>query len=259
MTEVQRKKSDLGVRTLSAIVMLAVAGGALWLGGWFWASFCALVALGVLWEWQGLVRAFAAPGSLQAFWILGGLGYVGCAVFALLSVHGQFEGPGAVLLIVGAVIGTDIGAYFAGRMIGGPKIAPAISPSKTWAGLFGGILGASATLAIFPFAWEGGVCRIFYPSPILPPGVFQFDGPCSGIVRLGPPEPMLVWAVITGLIIAVVAQGGDFFESWMKRKAGVKDSGKLIPGHGGLFDRVDGLLAVTFVIGLFMLLRAAVT
>jgi len=230
--------------------MLAVAGGALWLGGWFWAALCALVALGVLWEWRGLVRGFAAPGLPQTFWILGGLGYVGCAVFALLSVHGQFEGTGVALMIVGAVIGTDIGAYFAGRAIGGPKIAPAISPSKTWAGLFGGVLGAAAILAIFPIAWEGGLCRVFYPRPILPPGVFQFDGPCSGIVSLGPPDSMLIWAVITGSIIAVVAQAGDFLESWMKRRAGVNASGKLIPGHGGLFDRVDGLLAVCFVIGL---------
>lgn len=258
MSEVSPRKSDLGVRTLSAIVMLTGAGGALWLGGWFWAALCALVALGVLWEWRGLVRGFAAPGLAQGCWILGGLGYVGWAVIALFGVHGQFEGTGTVLMIVGAVIGTDIGAYFAGRAIGGPKIAPAISPSKTWAGLFGGVLGASAILAAFPFAWERGVCRVFYPEPILPPGVFQFDGPCSGIVRLGPPEPMLLWAAITGFIIAVVAQAGDFFESWMKRKAGVKDSGKLIPGHGGLFDRVDGLLAVSFVVGVLMLADKAV-
>lgn len=253
MTEPTPRKSDLGVRTLSAIVMLAVAGGALWLGGWFWAFFCVLVALGVMWEWLGLVRRFAALGFRQVLWTLGGIAYVGLAIIALFTVYGQFEGVGSVLMLVGAVICTDIGAYLAGRAIGGPKIAPAISPSKTWAGLFGGMLGATAALSILPSAWESGLCRVFYPPAGLPTGVFQFDGPCSGIVRLGPPEPQLAWTVIVGSVIAIVAQAGDFFESWMKRKAGVKDSGKLIPGHGGLFDRVDGLLAVSFVLGVLML------
>ena len=182
--------------------------------------------------------------------MLGGVAYVGIAVFSLFTLYGEFEGAGRVLLIIGAVIGTDIGAYFAGRSIGGPKIAPRISPSKTWAGLFGGMLGAAAMLALFPMLWEGGLCRAFYPPAVLPPGVFQFDGPCSGIVRFRPPDGVLLWAALGGAIIAVVAQAGDFFESWMKRRAGVKDSGKLIPGHGGLFDRVDGLLAVLFVAGI---------
>ena len=251
-------KSDLGVRTLSAIVMLAVAGGALWAGGWWWAVFCALVALGVLWEWLRLVRGFASDGIGQVLWILGGVAYVGVAIFALFSLQGQFEGTGAVLMVVGAVIGTDIGAYFAGRAIGGPKIAPAISPSKTWAGLFGGMLGASTLILVLPHVWESGLCRVFYPRAVLPPGTFQFDGPCSGIVRLYPPDSVLLWSILTGAIIAVVAQGGDFFESWMKRKAGVKDSSNVIPGHGGLFDRVDGLLAVSFVYGVLLLADKAV-
>lgn len=248
--EAPQKKSDLGVRTLSAIVMLAVAGGALWLGGWFWAAFCVAVALGVVWEWTSLVRGFTAPGPGQALWIIAGFVYVGGAVLSLFSLHGQLEGTGMVLMILGAVIGTDIGAYLAGRAIGGPKIAPAISPSKTWAGLFGGILGAAAMLALFPLVWEGGLCRAFYATPAMGPNTFGFDGPCSGIIRLGPPDPVVVWALVHGAVIAVVAQAGDFFESWMKRRAGMKDSGKLIPGHGGLFDRVDGLLAVSFVLGL---------
>jgi phosphatidate cytidylyltransferase len=259
MTPALARKSDLGVRTLSAIVMLAVAGGALWLGGWWWAAFCALVAVGVLWEWSRLVRGFASPRTGQVLWILGGIAYVGIAIFALFSIQGQFEGTGSVLIVVCAVIGTDIGAYFAGRAIGGPKIAPSISPSKTWAGLFGGMLGASALILIFPLAWEAGLCRAFYPRAALPPGVFQFDGPCSGLVGFYPPHSVLLWAILTGSIIAVVAQIGDFFESWMKRKAGVKDSSHLIPGHGGLFDRVDGLLAVFFVYGVLLLVGKLVT
>lgn len=256
MTQAQQKTSDLGVRTASAVVMLAVAGAALWAGGWFWAIFCALVALGVLWEWRGLVVGFAAPGFSQALWILGGIVYVAIAIFVLFNALDELEGVRVVLQIIGAVIGTDIGAYFAGRAIGGPKIAPAISPSKTWAGLVGGMLGASAILGLFSLAWESGLCRVFYPRPVLPPGVFQFDGPCSGIVGFAPPDQLFPLAVIAGSFVAIVAQAGDFFESWMKRRAGVKDSGKLIPGHGGLFDRVDGLLAVCFVMGLLSVIAS---
>lgn len=244
------RTSDLPKRAASAAIMLAIAGGALWAGGWWWTAFCVLVALGVLWEWSRLVIDFSSNGMGQALWIVGGVAYVGMAVFALFRLQGQFEGRGAVLLIVGAVIGTDVGAYFAGRAIGGPKIAPRISPSKTWAGLFGGMLGASTLLLVFPLVWENSLCRVFYPRPVLSPGTFEFDGPCSGIVSLQPPDSLLVWALLSGATIAVVAQAGDFFESWMKRRAGVKDSGRLIPGHGGLFDRVDGLLAVCFAMGL---------
>jgi phosphatidate cytidylyltransferase len=117
-----------------------------------------------------------------------------------------------------AVILTDIGAYFAGRTFGGPKIAPAISPSKTWSGLAGGMVGAAVALIAVTYQAEG-------------------------FVDIG-------WKILAGMAVAVVAQLGDFFESWMKRRAGVKDSGKLIPGHGGLFDRLDGLLGVMFVLGL---------
>lgn len=119
----------------------------------------------------------------------------------------------------------DIGAYFAGRAIGGPRIAPSISPSKTWAGLGGGIvLAALAEIALFVMTNKG-----FFDAR----GAFG--------------------SAAFGGAAAVVAQAGDFFESWMKRRAGVKDSGKLIPGHGGLFDRLDGLLAVMFVLGVLSL------
>lgn len=219
------RKSDLGVRTLSAIVMLAVAGGALWLGGWFWAVFVALIAMGVLWEWRALVRSFAKSPLSRLLWNIVGFIYIVSATFMLLFLRSEPSSGAAgsimILLVVGAVAATDIGAYFVGRAIGGPKIAPKISPSKTWAGLFGGVLGASSLLSVYVL-WNG-----YDIDSTLPP------------------------AALTGLAIAVISQTGDFFESWMKRRAGVKDSGKLIPGHGGLFDRVDGLLAVCFIWGLF--------
>jgi phosphatidate cytidylyltransferase len=123
-----------------------------------------------------------------------------------------------VLTIIGVVIATDTGAYFAGRAIGGPKIAPRISPSKTWAGLAGG-MAASAGLIT---------------------GVGSYV------------ESFALWQPLLGAALAMIAQAGDFFESWMKRRAGVKDSGSLIPGHGGLFDRADGLLAVLFAVALIL-------
>lgn len=220
------KTSDLPVRTASAVVMLAVAGGALWLGGWAWTGFVALVTVGVLWEWRGLAKVFTQTIVAQVAWNIAGLVYVGGAAFMLILLRSEFFGYGPVLGLASAVIATDIGAYFAGRAIGGPKIAPSISPSKTWAGLGGGI--CAAALAVFVMQGRD----------------FEYWG-VGGNVAV---------AAIGGATIAVLAQVGDFFESWMKRRAGVKDSGTLIPGHGGLFDRVDGLLAVCFVGGIIGLL-----
>lgn len=216
MTANPPKKSDLGVRVLSAIVMVAVAGTALWLGGWAWAIFVLAVGLGVLWEWWGLVRSFVRSVLGKVLWLLLGVGYVGTAgtTLATLRFGGFAESQIILIAVVAAVIGTDIGAYFVGRTIGGPKIAPSISPSKTWSGLVGGMLGAGLGLIFSSLPWGG----------------------------FGP--PLVILAI--GAVVAIVAQAGDFLESWMKRRAGVKDSGHLIPGHGGLFDRVDGLLAVSF-------------
>src|SRR3546814_12943026 len=111
------------------------------------------------------------------------------------------------------------GAYFSGRAIGGPKIAPAISPSKTWAGLAGGMLFAGLVAAGFFISNAGEAAY----------------------------SPMLAIAFLIGALLAIVAQAGDFLESWMKRKAGMKDSSSFIPGHGGVFDRVDGLLPVAAI------------
>ena len=146
-----------------------------------------------------------------------------------------------VLMVVGAVIGTDIGAYALGRLIGGPKIAPGISPSKTWAGLVGGMIGSALVISLL-------VSRMTDPafnSLFMENAGSSHDTYQVVVTPMGSP---LTFA-IAGALIAVVAQIGDFFESWMKRKAGVKDSGTLLPGHGGLFDRVDGLLLVLVVIG----------
>ncbi len=221
--------SDLPVRTASAAAMLVVAGTALWLGGLAWAVFVGLVAFGAFYEWQKLAQRISATVIGRVLWSLGGIVYFGMAAATLLFLRNAPDmGVPAVMLVVLPVIATDIGAYFAGRAIGGPKIAPSISPSKTWAGLVGGMLAAGAVLAL----------------------AVHLSGDNNVAVGYLP----LYFAA--GALIAVIAQAGDFFESWMKRRAGVKDSGSLIPGHGGLFDRTDGLIAVLFVIGLCVVVTA---
>jgi phosphatidate cytidylyltransferase len=222
------RRSDLGVRTASAVVMLAIAGTALWLGGIVWLVFVAAVALGTLFEWTRLFLAFSSSFGARLVWAFAGSIYIGLSATMLVVLRG--DGAEAALLPVVLVIATDIGAYFAGRTIGGPKIAPSISPSKTWAGLVGGMLasGLAATLPAFLFV----------------------GGATAG-------KLLLVQLFGFGLIAAVCAQVGDFFESWMKRRAGVKDSGNLIPGHGGLFDRIDGLLAVLFASAIVFVLSRA--
>jgi phosphatidate cytidylyltransferase len=156
---------------------------------------------------------------------------VGVGAEMLLTL--RTDGPIVVLIPVLAVVATDIGAYFAGRTFGGPKIAPKISPSKTWSGLFGGMVGAGTVVSSW-MVW----------------GMYHADSPTYDAAYNSVEMGAFVTFII-GAFIAIIAQTGDFFESWMKRRAGVKDSGHLIPGHGGLFDRVDGLLAVLFVAGIF--------
>ncbi|HQA18253.1 MAG TPA: phosphatidate cytidylyltransferase [Novosphingobium sp.] len=241
MAGVESKKSDLGVRALSAIVMVVVAGTALWLGGWGWTLFVAAVGIGVMLEWWGLVRGFVNGVLGRVLWLLGGLVYVGLAVAMLMAFRAEpIPGWAMLIVVLLGVIFTDVGAYFAGRTIGGPKIAPAISPSKTWAGLGGGILGASLAVTISTWIYTG-------------PAFARAAGIELDPSELGSRWPSPAAALIAGTALAVVAQAGDFFESWMKRRAGVKDSGKLIPGHGGLFDRTDGMIAVLFALGLLSL------
>lgn len=216
-------RSDLSVRTTSAIVLIAAAGLALWAEGAVLMLLILLVAVLVFWEWRGLVMRFPDGAVAKALWLLFGLLYIGGAAAALLSL-----GSAARLLLIGVVIATDVGAYFAGRRIGGPKIAPSISPSKTWAGLGGGMLASALLVALVTTLTLSSLA-----------GRPQIDG-SSAWFQPG----FVMFSALIGAVLAAIAQVGDFFESWMKRRAGVKDSGKLIPGHGGMFDRVDGLLLV---------------
>jgi phosphatidate cytidylyltransferase len=233
MSETPSKpKSDLKIRSLSAVAMIAVAGIAIWAGGWIFVIFVALIASGLLYEWWGLVSKITERAELRLLSMAIGIAYVGFAVFALIDLR-SFDSPlepwggvSYVMIWIGAVVCVDVGAYFAGRAIGGPKIAPKISPNKTWAGLFGGYL-AVLLFSVVVWSMSGGFHWLT-------------------VVKVA-------WAVCAGF--AVIAQAGDFLESWMKRRAGVKDSGSLIPGHGGLFDRLDGLIAVSAILGVVGLLK----
>ena len=227
------------MRTASAVVMIAVAGSALWLGGYWWTAFVAAVALGVYGEWVILVLAFARRASSRLVWLICGVGYVGVASVVLMALRSEAFGLIPILTVLFAVVATDVGAYFAGRTFGGPKIAPRISPSKTWSGLGGGMVGATLVILAL-MVWDRLPHTPAHPS--------------SYGLAVGPSPTLWLKAFVFGPLIAVTAQGGDFFESWMKRRAGAKDSGKLIPGHGGLFDRADGLLAVLFVAGICIVL-----
>lgn len=230
VTEPTAKKSDLGTRVASAVVMLALAGTAFALGGAWLAGFIALVAFAAFAEFVLLVMKATRNYLFQVAAAIAGAFYMTAAALALGWMPRALIAVTVVLVIL-----TDTCAYFTGRAIGGPKIAPKISPSKTWAGLGGGMAGAAlwAVLVrtVFGYALSG------------------LGGAGPSLARAVSAKAILV-AALLGAVLAVAAQAGDFFESWLKRKAGVKDSSKLIPGHGGVFDRIDGLLPVAIIAGL---------
>ncbi len=250
------KWADLALRSASAVVLMPIALYCVWQGGIWFQMFLGVLAVLVAQEWAAIVhggsaRAFAllvlaglsgvfvtAAQGLDAasaailviwlfsvlmwlvqagqgsIWSLLGVFYIGLPMiaFVLLREDGEL-GFWAVLWCFAIVWAADIFAYFAGRMIGGPKLAPRLSPKKTWAGLAGAIVGACLVTTVFTW-W----------------------------LNLNLPPLLLLATTLT-----IVEQAGDIFESAMKRRYGVKDSGNFIPGHGGVLDRVDGLLAVILV------------
>lgn len=213
--------NELVTRTVVGIILIAIALASALLGGTVFAVLVALIATIMYIEWTRIV------GKWGFDWKLFGFFYCLLPAVSLLWIRerAEYEGIGSgfdlliwVFLVVWA---TDIGAYFSGRAIGGPKLAPSISPNKTIAGLIGGVISA----ALLAGAW-----------------VY--------IVRL--PAPLL-WIAVP---FAVAAQLGDLFESGLKRRAGVKDSGTWLPGHGGLLDRLDGLVPVALLTALLMVMDA---
>ena len=214
----QTRWSGLGTRTTSAIVLIAIVFFALLCGGFVFTLLVMVACLIMMKEWNSLTEGD------DASWRIGGMFYVTVPCASLIWLRGVTisDAPNAginmVIFLMLCVWATDIGAYFTGRKIGGKKLAPTISPGKTWAGLFGGMVAAGIT---------GGICHSFSPFP-----------------------PTLLSSIVIGMMLAVISQGGDLFESWLKRRAGVKDSGTLIPGHGGLLDRIDGMVTATPIFAL---------
>ena len=203
---------DLRARLISAAVIVPIAWVCLWYGGWVWAVWVGIGAVGLLAEWLRLSRR--QPGTLTR---AAGFVYVLPAAVAVLWLRDDaVAGWANVLFVILTVSLTDVGAYLSGRLIGGAKLAPSISPGKTWSGAAGGLAVALVVGLAAAALTDGALWR-------------------------GP-------AVAAGLSVA--SQIGDLLESAIKRHFGVKDSGGLIPGHGGLFDRLDGLLTAAPVAAL---------
>ncbi|MGC1469723.1 MAG: phosphatidate cytidylyltransferase [Sphingorhabdus sp.] len=226
-----RRWGDLRNRSVTAFAALLVVGTFIYAGGWWWLTFVVVASLGIFREWLRLI--FYRSGTKYAAWLLLGILYIFFCAYLFIDLRHRPNGIITLYSIIAGVIATDTFAYFAGRFIGGKKIAPKISPSKTWSGLLGGCMGAFlATAVALLYVKENH--RFF--------GILDSLNDFNLI-------QLFFSSFFIGVFLAVIAQSGDFFESWMKRLAGVKDSGRMLPGHGGLFDRVDGLLAVTLIAG----------
>ena len=220
-------RSNLTLRIVSSAVLAPVAIGVAWLGGWPFVLFWVAAACIVLWEWTRLVTGSSprAARTTVTFcaWMVAGLLYAGVLLLAPAILRRDASlGFSAIMFLFAIVWATDIAAYFAGRAIGGPKLWSAISPNKTWSGAVAGALGGvGAALVVVNLA---------------------------GLVV----APMLV---LVAFVLSIASQAGDLFESALKRRFGAKDSGDLIPGHGGLMDRLDGFLTAALAAVMVGLLR----
>ena len=245
--------SELALRVCSALVLVPLAVATAYLGGWPFDLFWGAAAIGVLWEWSSLVARneqlsvllaggaslalavvlvatghvlpaliVVAMGALGAAsltlaerrtWVAGALPYAGALAMGPIILRSDGEqGFLAVLFLFAIVWTTDIGAYFAGRALGGPKLVPGVSPNKTWAGAIGGLL--ASVLAALVVAKMAALTSLFA-------------------------------LAMLAVVLSVSAQAGDLFESFLKRRFNAKDSSHLIPGHGGLMDRLDGFVTAS--------------
>lgn len=252
--------SDLGARVASGLVLATAALIAAWFGGPWLAGACGAAVVAMSYEWarmsepDALVPAFAfsLAGSLGAvmlaswlrldlalIWLVacaaasatrrrslvgvietaGGAIYIGlpAAVFLWLRTRGA-EGLETVLALFAIIWAADSFAYFGGKLIGGPKVAEGLSPKKTWSGIIAGVIAGAAA------------------------------GVGCGTLFHAPAELRVAWFAI-GALIAFTGLMGDLIESFLKRRFGVKDASRLIPGHGGVLDRIDGLMAATLLTG----------
>ena len=213
------KSSGLSVRVVSAAVLAPVVLWVVHAGTPFFEILVIAAAAIMAYEWNRLCSGLTGGRSGgRAVWLASGVVYIGLPCLALLFLRATPEfGRETLFWLLAIVWAADTGAYAFGRLIGGPKLAPVISPNKTWAGLTGGI--GLAALA-------GVGAALFLEKPDV-------------LVLAG-------WSALIG----AVSQGGDLVESWVKRHFKVKDTGSIIPGHGGMLDRVDGLLAAALAVAI---------
>jgi phosphatidate cytidylyltransferase len=255
---------NLLMRVMAALVLAPVAIAIAYAGGWLWSALVTLAAIGLYVEWLTIVGAARATrvvgsgivalaiaglclalGRIEASlialtlglaavawlsperrnWTAMGFFYAAAAEVASVLVRlDQARGFAALVLVLLVVWATDIGGYFAGRGIGGPKLWPRVSPKKTWAGAIGGFAASFVIAAAF------------------------------AVLGFGKTGPLL----LLGAVLSIASQLGDLFESAVKRRFGVKDSSHIIPGHGGLLDRLDGFVAAVVLAAIFGLLRGGV-
>jgi phosphatidate cytidylyltransferase len=256
-------RNDLALRVFSAAVLVPLVLVVTYFGGWLFVAFWAVAAFGILWEWHNLVfparqASFLVSGGvvIAAAAVLAGMGRFGVAAIVVLigvaaaaatSTPGRrlwaaggmiyataaLAGPTllrhdaglgfvALIFLFAVVWSCDILGYFVGRAVGGPKLWPKVSPGKTWSGAIAGTVGAVGVGAATAYA--------------------------AGI-----PNVPAIFAV--ALVLSVMSQAGDLFESALKRRFAAKDTGALIPGHGGLMDRLDGFLAAALAAALIGLAR----
>jgi phosphatidate cytidylyltransferase len=260
----ERGSRNLLTRVIAALSLAPTAIAIAWAGGWLWAGLVTMAAIGLYVEWlmivgcgrnAGVIATGTAALSLSGFclasgrieaalvtvvlgvvsvavispgkrgWVAAGLCYAAAAEIASVLVRlDQDWGFAALILVLLVVWVTDIGGYFAGRGIGGPKLWPRVSPKKTWAGAIGG----------------------FIASLVIAAGFAAF--------KLAETGPLLLLAAA----LSIASQLGDLFESAVKRRFGVKDSSQIIPGHGGLLDRLDGFVAAVVLAALIGFLRGGV-
>lgn len=255
-----RESSNLTLRILAGVVLAPLTIAAAYFGGWLWAALATLATAGMYAEWlfvvqairprvvaagiaplvvAGIALALGLPGKallaiavgliaiallarVSREWALAGLLYAAAALFGAVLVRADPQSGFIALLFVLLIVWlTDIGGYFAGRSIGGPKLWVRVSPKKTWAGALGGFGGSLVVAAGFA---------------------------ASGFGRI---LPLLLLAAA----LSIVSQLGDLFESAVKRRFGVKDSSNVIPGHGGLLDRLDGFVAAIVIAAVIGVIR----
>lgn len=260
-SETAKGSSNLYMRVVAALVLAPLTVAIAWIGGWPWACIVIAAAALLYFEWlmivgasgnrfavaigiaalaiagvclmmrrtdlalgivAGSIALAAVAGRGQRGWVASGLVYAAAALLAAILVRRDAEfGFVALMFVLLIVWVTDIGGYFAGRSIGGPKLWPRVSPKKTWAGAIGGLVLGLAVAAAFAWLGFGGMLAL----------------------------------LMLGAVLSIVSQLGDLFESAIKRRFDVKDSSHIIPGHGGLLDRLDGFVAAIVFAALIGFMR----